>query len=672
MNFAQKTYTPEEVRDAVVRHILREYQNAGLIKSDTEYDRMRIRLESELSGGNLISQPIDIDGKIKAEDYNKIFYDLYIDMLTVFEKMNLAGDKLEEHKRLHQSIIANNNIRLSVLSDDLAKLEERLFNASDDYSYIESFRTADSFETDPALYTDESGQLMSPHSFVSYNKYSEFITLTRSVEINKITHFNGVKMAELRINKQLGSGLISIKNPLNRLNKAIDTSMASYWEETIMAEEPFKIELGREYWYNSFGALCELEVIFGGPVDITEIALIPYGAYPLEVVAIKRYLSDDPDDEEYTYPFDYQSNGTKVIVSPDSHVKILRSVIAKDYVLYQFERTRAKRLRIILNQRHYIRTSCIIEKSDAEKTQLWFNDTEALKVTLKARQTGIYQDKSLLDRLWLMMSQKIYKLDILHIKDWLFPKIKDKVPIMRFEYNYGLYNLACNEVDYAYKSVYVSKPIYLNHNIASIWLTVDETVPTDIARCDILYFITTELRPARQDHWYPIIPSNRSNGNPDLREIDFKEMLRQNQLNAFISREVYISSKNRSIKLNHLPFVIYGSGAPGVYFRLAITHRHGRDVRSQDITDYYNPTAGSPRFTDRDIYQYFVYKDQVYFNQAIPSGYKIEITYRHFIDMVRLKAVFTTGEGNTQSRAEEHLGITPVLKQYKLHYRILE
>ena len=57
----------------------------------------------------------------------------------------------------------------------------------------------------------------------------------------------------------------------------------------------------------------------------------------------------------------------------------------------------------------------------------------------------------------------------------------------------------------------------------------------------------------------------------------------------------------------------------------------------------------------------------MFFNQKLPTGHKIEITYRHFVDIIRLKAVFIRG-----GVSDETAGITPVLKEYRFDYRVLE
>lgn len=646
MNFNQKIYSEEDIQKFIIEDILRGYKKNSLIKNDKEYETLYAKIQSKIKGDIIISKKCDLDGKADAIEYNKIFENIYIDLLNVYKKMNITGDKIEEHSKLHQSIMANNRTRLDLLSDNLERLEERLFNASDDYTYIERFRTTDSFETDSSLYRDEDFNLMSRDQFVSYNKYGEYITLTRTAEINNITAGNGQKMAEMKINKQLGSGLINVNNSLNDITKAYDTNMSTYWEETIYANEPIQIELDEHYWYNSFGALCELEITFSTLCNINEIVLMPYGKYPLEVIGIKSYTNDYSDESE-------QYNNFDEIVSPNNSIKIQRSIISREYIIYQFQTVKCKKLRIILNQRHYIRNSCIIDKNEDEKNNLWYNNE--INIKLNVPQVGTYSDKGLIDKIWLLLSQKISKINIASIKEMLFPKTTDKVPITRYEYNYGLYNLSVKEVDYTNRSIYVSKPIKLNKNISMVSMSVDTIIPQYAKGYMLKYYITVQKYPNKPTDWIEIIPNNN-------HYIDFKEK----GILSLIATDIFISKNNTSFSLSHTPYIIFSNKTVDAYINVTIMDKNGLNKNTKNVTNYYNPLSSNHNFINKEIYEYYIYKNKIYFNQKIPNGYKIHITYRHYIDMLRVKVIFIKPSNI------ELIGTTPILNEYKLNFKIIQ
>lgn len=59
-------------------------------------------------------------------------------------------------------------------------------------------------------------------------------------------------------------------------------------------------------------------------------------------------------------------------------------------------------------------------------------------------------------------------------------------------------------------------------------------------------------------------------------------------------------------------------------------------------TDPSNPTESYKYFFDSEKlkYQYYTYENKIFFNNPIPSNFKIEVTYSHHVSKFRLKAIF--------------------------------
>lgn len=649
-NLNQNKIDLKTLKDKVIRYLLHEQEKLGFIKSQAQYENEYERLKESINSNTMVMELREQNGRTDIEKINNTIREIYIDLLTAFEQMNAVSSTIDKHRKLNNSIISNIKTKLAQIEDEVTMLEEKLLNKSNDLFHIENFRSTDSFETKTELYTDKEGNQVSDSYRVSYDKYNECIRLPKLISINKLISVNGQKMAVLKINKQLGNGLINIKNPNNSLEKAIDTDMESYWEETIMTDTPIKVELDEDKYYKvGFGAVCELEVIFNNVVEINEISFLPFGQFPMEILAIKYYHTDQPDEEERKIINKKGNLKSIEIISPTDN----RDIMIKDSVSYQFPSIAAKRLRILLNQPHYIKNSFIYDKRENEKNNIWFNKDNDINFNVKATSKSIYEDKALTDKSWILMNKAIEKQgNNVDIEELLFPKQTELIPVTKYEYNYGLYNLAINENNYKNMGIYVSKSISFNSNIGEAVLITEEEKSND--NCNIEYFISVQDNPTGAD-WTPIQPNT---------PIDFRSMLANGLLKTPTNKEKFFGTSNGTLTLVRVPFIDYKKLTSAI--SISIIDNLGKTLQAENITDYLDPTSSYKNFNkDKDTIQYYFYKNKIYFNTNLSKDYIIEVNYQHFINSVRLKAIFERTENSDN-------GISPILKWYKLLFKTIK
>lgn len=676
LNLNQTEIDISSLKEKVLSYLLNEQQKLGLIKSDSEYNKQYEKLHGLITANNLTMEYTEqpLGGLTDIVYHNNLLQQIYMDLLTTFEQMNAVSSTIDKHRKLNNSIISNLKTKISSMEDEITILEDKMKNATNRHIHVENFRSTDSFETNPLLYTDANGDIVSDSYRVTFDKYNECVALPKLVCLNKLISTNGQKMAKVVINKQLGDGLINLKNPNNAIEKAIDTDIESYWEETILADTPIKVELDATRYYKiGFGAVCEIEVVFTNMSEINEIALKVFGQFPLEIVAIKVYQTDQPDDEETKILNGEDEIRTSIrdieILSPYTDEDRIKTQFIHDTISIQFPSVHAKRLRIILNQQHYIKNSFIYNKDDNDKNDIWFNSSNDVKFNFSTPNKSVYNDKLLRDKSWILFNKAVQSNGQLDLEEILFPKNAKLVPVTKYEYNYGLYNLAINENNYKTTGIYISKPISLDSNIASVTLVPDTVIPYENVdgMYKIQYFISTSLNPTGRD-WIML--------DKDMR-IDFRELLDSGKMSTNVSKERFFGTKGTSIELSSTPYMDFDT--MNIPTKITIIDADGNtktestvintvdsagiatsEFAIKNVTDLYNPNTSYKNFTNtNNCIEYYFYKNKIYFNTSLSKNYIIEVDYKHFINSIRVKAILSRNDNSNS-------GMTPILNGYKL------
>ncbi|MNQ59793.1 hypothetical protein D3C85_740540 [compost metagenome] len=442
-------------------------------------------------------------GVTNPEAFNTTYQEVYIDLMTGFGQINKIDETLNKHQQLNQSVINNLNLSLKKASDELTRYERVAELLGSEDFVIEAFRDSNSFETAENALTERDGMILAPAYQVKLDIEREAVKLPTIINQNGMIGPAGVKLATIKVGKQLGGGLIRIQNPENGVEKAIDTSMETFWGETIMVDAPIRVPVIDQHWRIEHGALCELIVNFDYLTQINEITLAPFAEFPLEIVAIEYFETDNTDESPIP------------LINP-AFKEGLNSRTITDATSYQMNDVYAKRLRVILNQIHYIKSDFLVNKQESEQLALWFaakteTEPDSIELDDKLHSKPLYQDKAESNKGYVYFNKALRGVspEIEELMNLGQPQ-ESVSSIVKFAYSYGLYNLGVFRNEYQNKGIYVSKPMSVAGNIKAVSLEVDEEHPvlqnSDLRFTDIEYYVADATAPDAE--WYPILPRN--------------------------------------------------------------------------------------------------------------------------------------------------------------------
>ena len=467
-------------------------------------------------------------GLTNADDYNQTAYELYLDILTTFRYVNELYSTISSHQMLNKSIINTLYSTIASLNDKLDEYESVIGTAGSPDCFIEGFRTQSHQEADSSYYTERYGEIMPMSTYVKFNSEQENITLNYTRQQNVMIYKSGVQLGEISITKQYGAGFIKARNSESKLENAIDTSMNSYWSETILADAEMKIigenfsnangleQSNRSYYDLPRGALCEICLTFESLTKVNEIVLKPFGSFPIDIVAIRYSLSDNEDDDTYD------------IVCPDNpkYDWLDNKSIAQEYA-FHFPEVVCKKLYILINQLHCIKDTYMISCNQMFKNELWFNATyDGTENAIMENTTvfaPLYLDRLMEDPTWRYVNNKIATNKKIDINNLLINNNDKFLSVTKYQYTYGFYNIAPNFVEFQKAGIYVSQEIEVDGPIDTIKLETDEEhfKTTDgYISTDIEFYITTKKNPSYKD-WKPICPVNKDYVYKERLQLDY-------------------------------------------------------------------------------------------------------------------------------------------------------
>ncbi len=485
-------------------------------------------LLSKLQAKTLVTTIREQHGLTNAEDYNQTAYELYLDMLTTFTYLNELYDSINSHQLLNESIINTLYSQIAALNDRLDECEAVIGIAGSPDCFKEGFRTQNFMESDRKYYTERYGERMPLATYAMFNSEQENITLNYTRQQNVMVYKSGVQLGEIMLTKQYGAGFIKARNAECKLENAIDTSMSSYWAETVLADAEMKVVgegfedqnglglLNRSYYNLPRGAMCEICFVFEALAKVNEIVLRPFGNFPIDIVAIRYTLGDEPDDDVYD------------VVCPDNPEREwLESRSIKQEYAFHFPEIICKRLYILINQIHCIKSTYMVSADQMFKNELWFNATYDDGSDVKMPNTTVfsplYLDKAGEDPTWVYINNKMLTNKQIDINKMLLEAPQKLFPVTKYQYTYGFYNIVPNYVEFQKAGIWVSQEIEVDGPIDTITLESDEehfkTMDGYIAT-DIEFYITTKKNPEYTD-WKPICPKNKDYVYRELLQLDY-------------------------------------------------------------------------------------------------------------------------------------------------------
>jgi hypothetical protein len=356
----------------------------------------------------------------------------------------------------------------------------------------------------------------------------------------------GVNPAQVTIT-QLSGGLAGVASRSFEPENCIDPDLESFWAEVLLSDAPIRTDYvnldGSTTSYD--GALVEIELEFGGAEFVTDVKILPFGIYPIDIIDVKIRQGDN----YFAYPgFVDRSPALNWLewhgprIQADSVVFVLNQknyerrryhiptslvqvsnfweqlldeetqLTLQDQVLTQFQQQRAEadgRFRSL--HEGLSRYGVEIERLDLQKP-----DPESRTVS-EADSLGKEVDAAV-----FAMSEKDSpsKLQLSHLRAGS-ERESGITEIERVEYVFGAREIQANEIDYYQEARYASPRYASDSTILEIQLNTDEEHPTftdtggDYRQTSIEYEI--ELAPGRR---VPLLPKGTTTVQDELLVID--------------------------------------------------------------------------------------------------------------------------------------------------------
>lgn len=708
----------ENVKQEIINNTLDDIlQNE---KSNEAKRLKKIELTRKILENDTMFLFSDESVEVNSEAINENSRMLYLDMLTLHGISDVADKLIDTYKSYNYMAVESLNTKLSNMEKRIKACNESMSKSLIPEYIVEDFTSNVSFEKYKRnFHTDRYGQIFRKKNEAHFSERENVITLPYNQREYFLNYEDMIKRSKVSIRFQGGKGFIDLSSQDHfNLDNILDTT-DSYWSETILSDSRMKMSYRSDkdaytesdnYFYDiDDGAVCEIKVSMTNATNINEIVLDPNSKYPVDIVAIRYTLTDDPKEP------------LKEIVSPDEGD--LSSTFLKNKTTYRFKSMLCKNIYILFTQRHYEKSTFLYTPSSVHSSELWFKSKNNQKdtnenVLFVARSKDRSHDEIVLNQLDLSVNER--SIDLIDIFTSLE---KDARKVKKYEYSYGFRNIGVNGATYDRVGYYVSKPIGLKSNYKTISVeSVEEHFLVNGKKItDIEYYITGSTNPSFGD-WIPIQPTNNKLIESELlfvREnslcfLRFKtskiegiyangELIDNNKystitnINGEIDRikllgyepeviytisyypldehfeidlssqlisssESFYISSTCNVVLKERPLI----GSNEDYCRVVVTNSQNRldqvSSLAENVTDLSNPSNSHVFFNNTSgRLQYYILNNAIYFNKEIPQDSTVDVTYMHRASSIRCRAILRRND-------EQNTWITPILKEIK--YRI--
>lgn len=543
--------TMSETQKQKLLELLEARKRQGLIKSDYELQIELDRLIKELDkrNGSPTFQARHQSGRISSHPYNDNLEEIHFDLQTLFQASNSINRLLTNNQQLSRSLLSEIRKKINTLESKISRYYLIFQNKSSSVDGIyEQFQTPEYTETDEnvlaLLRKDRRGQSVDP-VYTAENSAGS-LHLSTSNAFDRLRTADGASIASIRVRNRVGP---VATNNQHTVNFAIDGSNDTFWAETVLVDEPIIQDI-ENLWSHDYhdypkeGAICELEIDLNGLTTVSEIQFDPYCAYPLEIVSIHGYESEDSDANMYE------------LISPNHENPKQRSQKSVSLMSFQFPSVDVSKIRILLRQENYVKEQFFVNKDEQNNMELWEKMASAEQLVRDYKEPG--ETVASLDKKneiagwdryltalkqWAKQTKgtsNVWKsaetaLDIIRTGDYknaMLLSLKSMTPegeknkvfnesilsqewqaTNKLAYVYGAYDIRITGRKYHRQSIYVSKILPLQGNVQSISLTTEEQHhdieidQDDKARItDIEYYVSYQKN---ADTWHPVLPTNK-------------------------------------------------------------------------------------------------------------------------------------------------------------------
>jgi len=488
-------------------------------------------------------------------------------------------------------------------------------------------------------------------------------------------------------------------------------------EVSFIDKKPNVLYAGDGYYYDiDNGAVCELEINFESVNTVNELVLNPCCNYPIRIVAVRYKQTDDEDEPltELAWPENaqkmLQDKFTKSQVSykfPDILCKKIYILFVQEHYLRktylynpqdvyknslwfdsknnikpkvleaEFQPTYGDRElnstiwdnvndRIVKNENKDLAAIIIGDEKDNRKVIKYDYNYGFYYISCYNNhydRAGFYVSK-MIDLGNNIRTIKLYT-DEIHQRDTLNhyitdieyyiagsenPTMEDWLPILP---------QGITEIKSELLEITGENYAYLRFQTDNILNVMKNGIPINLKKDNNIVF-EKDYSKDPAGHYYAIQINNYDFDavySVNYSPIDGADILDLSQKLA-TSIESFDGSNKTFFKLNDEPYIDDTDNYCSVKLTDVSKNTTGTEIEVKNVTEASNQSISYKNFIGDGTYQYYVYKNIIYFNKPIPKNYIIDISYRHLISKFRTKAIF-------RRNSSRDGWLTPILNEIK-------
>lgn len=540
---------PETQRKKIIE-LLEIQQKAGLIRSSQEFqiELERLLLKINEQNGGPTFQAIPQSEDMNSRSFNKNMEAIAFDLSVLFEASSTIDRLMSENQQLSRSLLSGIKKNLHMLQGKIDRHKLLIKNADNFIDSIhESFQSPEYTETnEKELEALRKSRFDKPLGAIYHaEQVGKALQLAGVETIDQLKTNYGRKLAKIQVTNRIGH---SNNHPQNNIEKAIDGSFDTYWAENILVDQPILQDVNHLWGYQyegipKDGSICEVEILLNGITTVSDVHFDPFCDYPLEIVSIYGYETEDSGGKRYE------------LISPHHSNPHQRSQKSVHRMTFQFPSVSISKLHILLRQENYVKENYIVNEEELKNEELWrslsskaiSDDFKKPNETIasfdkKNEVTGwsVYLEKlkewaSSVNQTSLVESAK-KAMNTIQMGDYKNPfllKLQSLSPnkevpkelstswkaVNKLSYLYGAYDISVFGRKYQRESIYITKPLPLSSSTVRISLDTDEKhhdldigselgVSEQTRVTDIEYYLTHKKNPTATD-WVPILPIHK-------------------------------------------------------------------------------------------------------------------------------------------------------------------
>lgn len=267
-----------------------EYTNLINFIRDNLLDKVNISQEQfELLLNQIVQdrQPATTETKVNYNDkpsdtYSTFFSKVYIDLNYLFRVINMLYNAIDGYANLSASYLSDIKGEIDRLEVSIRELQAKEEYSDNAIVVTETFKNTENFESyndaTSYLFCDRNGAKLNTVKLL-HNNTSSMITLGVQVDVDLLHDIDGKPKGKLDVMDYRG---VPVETYATK-QSAIDNSMASYWDSSVISDEPINVAMDD---FEVGGAYIKFKIRLPVTHNITEIALTPYCIHPVEVCDI--------------------------------------------------------------------------------------------------------------------------------------------------------------------------------------------------------------------------------------------------------------------------------------------------------------------------------------------------------------------------------------------------